>query len=569
MKLKDKLRLALLVAKGATATPTEVTEIETLKSAFKAAGFSDDAVKGIINDFKPEDGEEVDPSELETLIGNAVKAAVGNGANSAAIAAEIVKATEGKALTTADVEGVVRKHAPQAVNVEDIVKQVVKAVPVGLTEQGLAAAFDRFAAQIKTPSRAGATGGSDQGSLDFPFEHRSGNLDVAGRQLLSLCLAGLPDGAKRKIKAAGGQVPGDMNEGITAAQLSYAEKRGIKMLEGFRQFVSYGVRSLTTGGSGTGAELIPSDLSSALQARMYLRSQLASELLASEIQMPTDPFRFPMRTTRTPFTLGVENTATAGATTGGNPGTQGIVLDTAKFVGIAGYSREADEDAIVALLPMLQDDMAQGAADAFEGGILNGDTTANHMDTDIRAVSLHASKGFKGLRKYANAGSLRVDCSTGGVSFTNLKAILKLTAKYGINTADLRWVFGPLGYNDVRALPETLTADKVGTESARILTGNAPSVLGIPILVSSQQREDLNASAVYDGSTTTKGSFALFHKPSLIVGVRRDFTVEVQEDKVNQVNLVVASFRRAFTPKETPSTTEPMLALGYNYNAAA
>ena len=174
---------------------------------------------------------------------------------------------------------------------------------------------------------------------------------------------------------------------------------------------------------------------------------------------------------------------------------------------------------------------------------------------------------FKGFRKYANAGSIQSDFSSGGVSAANMGALRKLLGKYGVKPSDLLIVCGVSGYNDLVNLSETLTAEKVGTQAARILTGLAPTLLGIPIITSEKVREDLNATAVYDGTTTTKGSILLVHRPSWIVGVRRGFTVETDVDKAAQVNQIIASFRRAFMPMETPSTALPSVGIGFNYDA--
>jgi hypothetical protein len=87
------------------------------------------------------------------------------------------------------------------------------------------------------------------------------------------------------------------------------------------------------------------------------------------------------------------------------------------------------------------------------------------------------------------------------------------------------------------------------------------------IIPSAQCREDVNASGVYDATTTTKGTILLVHKPSWAMGVRRGFMVESFRDVIKQQNTVVASFRRAMTPYETPGATCPILAIGYNYTA--
>jgi hypothetical protein len=117
------------------------------------------------------------------------------------------------------------------------------------------------------------------------------------------------------------------------------------------------------------------------------------------------------------------------------------------------------------------------------------------------------------------------------------------------------------------SLSETLTFDKVGNpDAARILSGTAASIYGIPIIVSDAVREDLNATGVYDGTTTSKGSVFLIHRPSWVVGVRRGFTVEVDVNKLQQVNYVIASFRRDFKAKEA-LTSVPSAIVGFNYNS--
>jgi hypothetical protein len=194
---------------------------------------------------------------------------------------------------------------------------------------------------------------------------------------------------------------------------------------------------------------------------------------------------------------------------------------------------------------MLLENMSSGAADALEGAIINGDITATHQDSDIHAVAGHHAKLFRGLRKHCIAGVSRL-ITTGGLSAANIAAMRKQMGKYGIRPRDLMLVVGPAGYNKIVTLDETLTFEKVGnTAAARILTGEAASIYGIRIVVSSQVREDLNATGVYDGTTTTNGSALLVHRPSWLQGVRRGFTVEVDVDKKRQINSVIASFRRA------------------------
>lgn len=386
---------------------------------------------------------------------------------------------------------------------------------------------------------------ADAFDVSFPISHRAGNLSVAAKQLLNVC--------QRKHQDA------DIPDSVLQEAVSNGRKTLHKLHESFRM----GTKTLTTTGSGTGAELIPTDLASRIQLRLYLESQLASEMIGNEIDMPTNPYQIPMSLARPTMYL-----ASQGVTvTKAPPTTSRPTLTASKIMGIADYTYEIDEDSIVPVLPWLEQQLASSAADALEGAIINGDTTGTHQDSDIHAVSGHYAKAFKGFRKLALAGSCSTSLASGGISTANLAAIRKSMAKYGIRTQDLRWIVGPKGYNDIVALTETLTAEKAGIQNARILTGNAPTFFGVPVLVSSQCREDLNASGVYDGSTTTKGSLFLVYMPGFLLGVRGQFGLEVDVDRLTQTNNVIASFRRDMQPVETPSTTVPIVWAGYNFTA--
>lgn len=394
--------------------------------------------------------------------------------------------------------------------------------------------------------------------VDIPIEHRGGNMTVAQKQLFNLLAKSAPEGVIENV-------PKSMNDGIDERTLANASQRGAKQLDLLRSSAVYGQKVLTTAGSGTGLELIPTDLASELQMRLYLTSALAAQMVSSEIQMPTDSFTLPLRTTRPTFLTGSENPGTN--PTASDPGTDNITLSAAKLIGITKYSYEADEDAIIAMLPFVTENLASAAGDALEGAIINGDTTATHQDSDIHAVTNHASKLFKGLRKYALAGSTDRSLATGGISEANFLQLKKDMLRWGVQPRDVLCLCGVKGFNDFLGLENTLTVEKVGTDAARILTGNAPSLFGIPILVSSQVREDLTGAGIYDGVTDTEGSFLLIHRPSWIMGVRRTFTVEVDRDVQQQLNIVVASFRRDFQPLETPSATLPYVVMGRDYTS--
>lgn len=382
--------------------------------------------------------------------------------------------------------------------------------------------------------------------IELPCAHSKGNLPVHMKQLLNVMM--------KKPR----------NEGISDAQLARAKDLGDRMIQKYVGMAKRGEKALVSTTAGSGDEWVPTDLSAELQRRFYLSSDLAALMAAREVDMPTQPYEYPLATTRPTFYLETtENTAA----TESSPGTGKIVLDAKKLMGRTDFSYEVDEDAIIPILPFVQSQLSESAADAYESALINGDADGTHQDSDTQAIPKAAERAFDGFRKLALAvTALKVDLTAGGINEANLRAMKKALKKYGVRRRDLIWLVGALGVNDMEGITNVSTIEKYGPR-ATILTGELASFLGIPIIISERVREDLNATGFYDGTTTTKGNIQLVNLSGWIPGRRRDFTVEVDKDIKTQTQFVVASFRRAFTPIETPSATIRWLSIGYNYNA--
>lgn len=382
--------------------------------------------------------------------------------------------------------------------------------------------------------------------IELPLSHCKGNLPLHQKQLLNVLM-------KR-----------DINDGVGESMLRKGIELGDRSLFRLQGMARSGQKALTSTGSGTGDELVPSDLSSELHRRFFLASDLAAIFAGQEIDQPTQPYTYPLGTTRPTFYL--ENTENTAATAS-DPATGSIVLNAKRLIGKVSYSYELNEDSIVPILPMITTMLTEAAADAYEDALINGDVTATHQDSDTETVAKHAARAFAGFRKLALAvSSLKSDISSGGINEANLRALRKLLGKWGRNKRDLIWIAGVKGENDMMSITNMATADKVGG-LATILTGEINTFLGIPIIVSERCREDLNASGVYDGTTTTKGSILLVNKAQFLTGRRREFLVETDRDISSQTNFIVASYRRGMTPKETPSATIKSVAIGYNHTS--
>jgi HK97 family phage major capsid protein len=391
---------------------------------------------------------------------------------------------------------------------------------------------------------------SDRSRIEMPLSYTKGNLPLHAKQLLNLCMHknandGVPESMLVKGKALGDQMLNRLIHQAKACQQGYG-------------------KSLTSTGAGTGDEFVPTDLSAQLLRQFFLASNLAAVFAAKEVEMPTDPFVYPLSTTRPQFyNETVENTAA----TASDPATSNTTLQTVRLVGQTNFSYELDEDSIIAILPMLQMLLAEGAADAWEDVLINGDTTGTHQDSDTASGSAKLpAKAFKGFRKLSLAVSgLKTDISSAGAGAnSSYLAVRKLLKKYGGDPRKLIWVASPTTGIAMQGVAEVVSIEKFGSR-ATIVTGEIAALQGIPIIQSERVREDVNASGVYDASVTTKATVHCINLDRFITGYRRQLMVEVWKDIQSGKNVVVASMRKAFTPIQTPSTTITSCAIGYNF----
>lgn len=504
---------------------------------------------------------------------SAASKAAGTGAAGAAngAAGNVIELAEITAQITKSVEEGLTKKLPDALKgqltaegVKKIVEDALAAAKItdaktitleqvkGVTE----AAISEQIKALKLPSKMGGAGTDDaanggkaggaedkDGLIELPYALTKGNLPLHMKQLMNVLL----------------RQPQDL--GIDKAIITKGQRIGDNMFHSLRV---EGCKALTTSGTNTGAEWIPRDLSSELLRRLYLESRIAQFMIAKEIQMPTDPYDLPLSTTRPKFFKNRVQNREAQAS---DPGTDKQTLTTTKLMALVQYSYEANEDSIIPLLPLLQQLLGEAAAAALESAIINGDTTATHQDTDTALEVDAVEKSWMGLRKLAlGVAALKVDISTGGITRANLISIKKKLKKYGRNPRDLAWIIGTQAENDFLGLDDVALWQNRGSTPTTAV-GEIFQYLGIPFLVSEAAREDLNAAGVNDGVTTTKGSIILANLGYFLFGNRREFTVEVDRNIRSQTNDIVASFRKAFQPQETPSATVPTVCIGYNYNS--
>lgn len=328
-----------------------------------------------------------------------------------------------------------------------------------------------------------------------------------------------------------------------------------------RQGLSSALRKAMDAATATeGAEWIPTALSQDYIEKFRLQAKVAA--LFDDVTMPTNPFKLPYAgglSASNFYLVGESTSDSPTASPASTMATGDQTLTAKKLKARLLWSDEFDEDSILAVLPILRSELVVGGAEAVEDCIINGDTTATHMDSDV-TDSKDRRKIWDGLRDQCPSGT-KVDLGTFATS--TLLSILTKMGKYAVNPNELAFITGARGYNYLRNLTETLTVDKYGAQ-ATILNGELGKLAGVPIIISEYIRENLNASAVYDGSTTDNTIILVVNRRALILGTRGGVKLTFKNEGEVDQNQLIMSFRKALAYRWTPSSTVTTIGLAYN-----
>lgn len=237
-----------------------------------------------------------------------------------------------------------------------------------------------------------------------------------------------------------------------------------------------------------------------------------------------------------------------------------ITFDAVPIKAIIEYTYELQEDSIVAMAPLLKDMIVRAVANSIEIATLDGDTSSTHMDVGVTSPE-DPRRLWVGYRKYALANNLKVDAGNTPLSIDIIREMMKRMGKYLQKREDLALIVSPSSYLNLITAEQVLTVDKYGP-NATIIKGELGKIFGIPIVVSSYIREDLNANGVFDNQTKNRTVAFLVYRPGFVYGKRRDITVETKTDPEQQVNKLIVSTRLDFKPLyEAP---EPIVIMAYN-----
>ena len=313
--------------------------------------------------------------------------------------------------------------------------------------------------------------------------------------------------------------------------------------------------------AGGGDEWVPTLSASTFVPEFELEFMLESRM--KQVSMLSNPYDMPIQSSVTKARKIAENTQA----TATNFGTNKIQFSAVKSVEYYVLPEELSEDSAPDILSVARDEVVRAQIRAIEAAIINGDDDGAHIDSDTQALGADvAEKFWKGLRRQAlanGANGATTDFGNAVVSAALLRTLRARMGKFGVNPLDLILLAGPSAAAQLQSLDQVATVDKFGP-MATILKGVLSAYQGIPIITSPYMREDLNATAVYDGITFNRAGLILLNKNRWYVGTRRPIKVKIQPDMVDQDRMLMASYQRKDFKGQTQSATEVSVSYGYN-----
>lgn len=204
-----------------------------------------------------------------------------------------------------------------------------------------------------------------------------------------------------------------------------------------------------------------------------------------------------------------------------------ITLNAYKVATNEYVAYEEEEDALLAIMPVIRDAMIRRVARAVDRAMLRGAGTG--------------SDPVKGLAAYDAVSSVTLDISDAAkMTVAKLQLLRRDLGTWGLDPSELVYIVSTENYFDLLEDASFLTVDKVGTQ-ATLLTGQIGAIGNTPVIVSGEF-EDKGADTV--------GAICL-NPGNFLVGNQRGLRVDTQDLVETQRRVMVASLRTGMTQVTT------------------
>jgi HK97 family phage prohead protease/HK97 family phage major capsid protein len=269
------------------------------------------------------------------------------------------------------------------------------------------------------------------------------------------------------------------------------------------------------------------EVSTNLEAEVRRRLVVAPNL--RNITMATNVMTIPVNPEAGVATW-MANTAFGTAASAGNNATHAlkeITLNAYKVATNEYMAYEEEEDALLAIAPIVRDAMIRRVARAVDRAMLRGEGTG--------------SDPVKGLVGYDAVSAVNLDISDNAkATVATLRALRKDLGAWGLDPAELVYIVSTDCYYDLLDDEVFQTVDKVGTQ-ATLLTGQVGSIANTPVLVSAEFADKAAGAA---------GAIC-FAPGNFIAGNQRGLRIDTQDLVETQRKVMVASLRTGMTQVTT------------------
>lgn len=320
------------------------------------------------------------------------------------------------------------------------------------------------------------------------------------------------------------------------------------------------LRAMDVDTSAEGIEWVPTGIGASVHEKVRAFGKIAP--LFDRIQIPTNPWKWPIDgADLVAYRVAEPTSDTATKVTASTAGTAGVTFDAEIFGVRTLWSKSLDVDSAIAIAPRMETKIAYAFAAGEEMAILDGDTDGTHQDADVGSSTTDARTAWDGLRKKAIAETVVTATST---TVANLLALRKGMGKWAADPSQCAYIVGVSAMHGLLADTTLLTVDKMG-DKATILNGQIGSISGSPVIVSEFVRENLNASGVQDGITTSKTYNLCVRRSEWAIGQRMAIDVKVSDELYAETfqRVAVAFSREDFQSLASPAANDDT-AIMYN-----
>lgn len=264
-----------------------------------------------------------------------------------------------------------------------------------------------------------------------------------------------------------------------------------------------------------------------------IRRELVIEPLFRTVNMGSAIMRMPVvpeqgYATYIPVDL-LKTTGSTEAVNSGNRPTE-ITLTAHKLSATDLIGEEEQEDTILAIIPLIRDNLVRRMARSSDRSLLRG-------------VGATAADPIKGLAQYAIANSKTTTLSIGGgdkLTALQLQQTRRLLGIFGTRPSDIAYIVSTDGYYDLLEDPDMRKAFDVGVDKATILKGEVATVNGTKLIVSDE----------FAGKVAGNTAAVVVNLRAYLVGNLRGLTVKTDDRIDLDGTLIVATRRFGMTEME-------------------